>query len=285
MRLLVTGGCGFIGSNFLRYVLQHYGPEMLTNVDTPTAGQLANVSGIAETYGDRYEFLHADLADGDRLEAVMAQHQFFAVIHFAASPETAGPAALLARARHHGVRRFVLVLAEAEASWRALEETALAAQRDSGQEVVIVRAAQLYGPFQPPEEFIPHTIIRALRDEPVALPDQGEAVRDWLHVEDFCAGIFAALLNGQPGGIYDFAAGEALSDLELGHLILDHLGQGRDLLRLAPPPAGHQSASALDAAQARAQLEWKPLHHLAPALRATIDWYVRNREWWEPLRA
>src|SRR5688500_2233026 len=123
MRLLVTGGCGFVGSNFVRYVLQHYGPEMITNVDVLATGRLANLEGVAEIYGERYEFLHADLADADRMEAVLARHQFFAVVHTAA--ERCGPvatASLLDRARHHGVRRFLLVSNDREESGLAQTE-------------------------------------------------------------------------------------------------------------------------------------------------------------------
>src|SRR6185295_12316202 len=125
MRLLVTGGCGFIGSNFIRYVLQHFGPEMITNVDALTyAGNLANLTGVAEEFGERYEFYHADIADAERMHALLAKHQFFAVVNFAAESHVdrsidtpgdfihtnvVGTATLLDAARKHGVRRFLQV--------------------------------------------------------------------------------------------------------------------------------------------------------------------------------
>src|SRR5437868_7120007 len=113
MRLLVIGGCGFVGSNFIRYVLQHYGPEMVTNVDLLTTGRLANLEGVAASFGDRYEFLQADVADADRLEAVLEKHQFYAVVHFAAEGcGVAGTRSLLERAKWHGIRRFLLVSRE-----------------------------------------------------------------------------------------------------------------------------------------------------------------------------
>src|SRR5690242_662768 len=111
MRLLVTGGCGFVGSNFVRYVLQHYGPEMVTNVDSLATGGLASVEGVAREFGDRYEFLRADVSDADRIDAVLTTHQYFAVVNFTggAAHGASGMATLLERARKHGVRRFVQV--------------------------------------------------------------------------------------------------------------------------------------------------------------------------------
>jgi dTDP-glucose 4,6-dehydratase len=285
MRLLVTGGCGFVGSNFLRYVLQHYGPEMVTNVDALTTGRLVNVAGIAETHGDRYEFLHADLADAERIEAVLAKHQFYAVVHCAA--EGCGmvtTASLLDRARHHGIRRFLVVSRDRENSaLTETEERALGAYREHGQEVVITRASNNYGPFQQPAELVPATILHALRDEPVPIPGDGSRVRDWLHVEDHCAALFAALLDGQPGAIYHLKSGHELRDIDLAHRILQHLGKSRDLVQFEPEQL--DQAGVADVPHTPEPLAWKPRHHFEPALGETIDWYVHNREWWEALPA
>lgn len=285
MRLLVTGGCGFVGSNFVRYVLQHYGPEMVTNVDALTTGRLANLEGVAASYGDRYEFLHADIADGDRIEAVVAQHQYFAVVHFAAeSSDAASTVSLMDRARRHGVRRFLLVSKDRENSTLAAEEeAALTAQREHHQEVVITRATDNYGPFQPPAGLVAGMIVHALRDQAVPIPDDGSQVRDWLHVEDHCAGLFAALLDGRPGAVCRLASGHECQDQDLAHRILEHLGRSRDSiewLRGQPEPDRRRSIGVADG---REPLAWKPRHALDQGLRETIDWYVRNRAWWEPL--
>ncbi len=285
MRLLVTGGCGFVGSNFVRYVLQHYGPEMVTNVDALSTGRLANLDGVAEEFGDRYEFLHADLADLDRIEAVLAKHQYFAVLHFAA--EGAGPAAtasLLAGARRHGIRRFVFDSKEGASEELAeAEARALAAFRDHGQEVVMTRATDTYGPFQPPTGFIPSVIVQAVRDPAVQLGGDGSAIRDWLHVEDHCAALFAALLDGQAGAVYRLVSGHALPDIDLAHRILEHLGRERELIDWRGEVPDRQPSGNAEFADPLEPLAWKPRLSLDAGLRTTIDWYVRHREWWESL--
>lgn len=283
MRLLVTGGCGFVGNNFLRYVLQHYGPEMVTNVDALTTGRLVNVEGIAESYGERYEFLHADVAEGEKIEALMAKHQFFAVVHFALEgASTAATSDLLNRARHHGIRRVLLVSAVgASGNLAEAEKHALAAYREFGQEVVIARATCSYGPFQAPTEWIPRIIVSALRERPVTLGGDGSETRDWLRVEDLSAGLFTALLDGQPGEIYELRAGQAVQDSDLAHQISDYLGKARDLVQFEGGTAESPTRSGGDGAVAELPLAWKPRHQRDAALRETIDWYVRNREWWE----
>ncbi len=280
MRLLVTGGCGFLGSTFIRYVLQHYGPEWVSNVDNLSTGRLANVTGLAEEMGDRYEFLHADVAEGEKIEALLFKHQFFAVVHFAG--EACGAektTALLDRARHHGVRRVVVVSTDPPGSaLGAAESAALAAHRNYGQEVVISRTPAAFGPFQPATGLVAGTIIDALRGQPISVPGDGTTTREWLQVEDHCSAIFAALLDGRPGSIHHFTTGRKVRDLDVVDLILDHLGKSRDLVRLGPPVA--VEAVAVEAPDAE-PLAWKPLHRMEQSLRETVDWYVRNREWWE----
>lgn len=286
MRLLVTGGFGFVGSNFVRYVLQHYGPEMITNVDALTTGCLGNLDGVAGTFGERYEFLYADLNDSDKIEAVLAKHQFFAVVHCAAGGcGAATTSSLLGRARHHGIRRFLLVSSDRDDKALAeMEEAALGAHREYGQEVIITRASDNYGPFQQPEEFIPRIVLHALHDQPVSISGEGLRLRDWLHVEDHCAALFTALLDGQAGAIYHLKSGQALRDIDLAHRILEHLGKSRDMVEFQLEK--RESAARRGAkAQTPEALSWKPRHHLEPALRETIDWYIHNRDWWEPLLA
>jgi dTDP-glucose 4,6-dehydratase len=293
MRLLVTGGCGFVGSNFVHYVLQHYGPEMITNVDSLASGSLASVEGMAQELGQRYEFLRADVGDTDKIDAVLSTHHYFAVVNFTGGSPTgkAGLAALLERARQHGVRRFVQVshdrvsapASAGQGNQSAADALALEASRKFEQEVVITRSACNYGPFQSPAEFIPASIVHALSDEPVPVSGDGSKTRGWLHVEDHCSAIFAALLGGEPGTIYPLVNDQKPSDLEVAYAILEHLGKSRDLIRLSADGSDTGLGVSDEEHLAYRQLEWKPRKHFAPALRETIDWYVRHRAWWEPL--
>src|SRR5438105_9213931 len=201
MRLLVTGGCGFIGSNFLRYILNHYAPAFVSNVDALTyAGNIGNVAGLAEQYGERYEFFQADIANADQMDALMSKHQFFAVINFAAeshvdrsinSPQNfvhtnvVGTSVLLECARQHKLRRFVQISTDEvygslgpegkfteqspiepsspySASKASADLIALAYFRTYGQEVVVTRCSNNYGPYQYPEKLIPLMILNAL---------------------------------------------------------------------------------------------------------------------------
>lgn len=284
MRLLVIGGCGFAGSNFIRYVLEHYGPEAITNVDALTTGNLSNVADLPTKWGDRYEFLHADIGDSDRIATLLAQRQFFGVVHFAA--EACGSAAtdsLLAGARGHGVRRFLCVSTDdASATGAACEQTALAAFGEHGQEVVITRATANYGPYQAPSGFIPNTVLHVLRGEPAPIAGDGSRMRDWLHVEDHSAALFTALLDGRPGAIYRVASGQELRDIDLVHRILEQLGQSSALIQFAAePPVLNQPRQT----GAEDLPSWKPRRSLAQGLRETVDWYVHNQEWWKLLLA
>jgi dTDP-glucose 4,6-dehydratase len=322
MRLLVTGGCGFIGSNFIRHVLGHYGPEMITNVDALTyAGNLANLEGVADTYGERYEFLGADISDGDKIDALLSRHQFYAIINFAAESHVdrsidtpgdfihtniVGTATLLDRGRRHGVRRFLQVSTDEvygslgpegkfteksplepsspySASKASADLLALAAHHTYGQEVVITRCSNNYGPYQFPEKLIPLMIIRALEDKPLPVYGDGLNVRDWIHVEDHCAAIFTALLNGKPGEVYNIGSDGEMRNIDVVKMILSHLGKPENLIQYVTDRLGHDRRYAIDSSKAHRELEWKPLHHHEQGIMETIDWYVRNREWWEPL--
>lgn len=323
MRLLVTGGCGFIGSNFLRYILRHFSTERVSNVDALTyAGSLTNTEGLADEFGDRYEFYRADIAHAEQIDALMTKHQFYAVINFAAESHVdrsidsplnfvhtniVGTQVLLEAARRHGVRRFVQVSTDEvygslgpeggaftedsplqpsspySASKTGADLLALSYFHTFGQEVVITRCTNNYGPWQHPEKLIPRMIICALRDQRLPVYADGQNVRDWIHVEDHCSAINAALLNGQPGEVYNIGSRNEWKNLDIVNLILDHLGKSRDLIEFVQDRPGHDLRYAIDPAKAEAELQWKTLFPFEQSIRDTIDWYVANRAWWEPL--
>ncbi|PYK67682.1 MAG: dTDP-glucose 4,6-dehydratase [Verrucomicrobia bacterium] len=322
MRILVTGGCGFIGSNFIRYILQHYKPASVTNVDALTyAGNLANLDGVVEEHGERYEFFKADIANADQMDALMTEHQFYAVINFAAeshvdrsinSPlnfihtNVVGTSVLLDCARRHGVQRFVQISTDEvygslgktgkfteksplnpsspySSSKAGADLLALACHKTYGQEVIVTRCSNNYGPYQFPEKLIPLMIIKALRDDPLPVYGDGLNVRDWIHVQDHCAAIVAALLEGKPGAIYNFGGDGELVNLNLVKMILKKLGKPETLISFVTDRLGHDRRYAIDSARARGELKWKPRKSFKEGLDSTIQWYIANPSWWEAL--
>lgn len=322
MRLLVTGGCGFIGSNFIRHVLTHYPETSICNVDALTyAGNPANLAGVAEEYGERYEFAHADIANRAQMEEVFSRHPFFAVVNFAAeshvdrsidTPENfihtnvVGTSILLDCARKYQVKRFLQVSTDEvygslgpegkfteqspiqpsspySASKAGADLLALATQHTYGLEVIVTRCSNNYGPYQYPEKLIPLMILNALRDKPLPVYGDGMNVRDWIHVEDHCRAVIAALLNGKPGEVYNVGSDGEMPNIEVVKLILDHLGKPHSLITYVKDRLGHDRRYAIDSSKAHRELGWGPLHKHKEGIRETIDWYLQNRSWWEPL--
>jgi dTDP-glucose 4,6-dehydratase len=322
MRILVTGGCGFIGSNFIRYILKHYKPAYITNVDVLTyAGNMENLAGVAEESGDRYEFFKADIANPDQMDALMTEHQFYAIINFAAeshvdrsinSPQNfihtnvVGTGVLLDASKRHGVQRFVQISTDEvygslgptgkfttqspldpsspySASKAGADLLALAYFKTFGQDVVVTRCSNNYGPYQFPEKLIPLMIIKAVRDELLPVYGDGLNVRDWIHVDDHCAAIVAALFEGKAGTIYNFGGDGELTNLEVVKLILKKLGKPESLIAFVTDRPGHDRRYAIDSSLAEKQLNWKPRRDFGEGLEKTIEWYLANRTWWQEL--
>lgn len=322
MRLLITGGCGFIGSNFIRYILEHYAPAFVANVDALTyAGSISNVAGLAEEHGERYEFFQADIANAAQIEALMAKHQFYAVINFAAeshvdrsinSPHhfihtnVVGTGVMLEAARKHGVKRFVQISTDEvygslgpegsftettalapsspySASKAGADLLALAYHNTYGLEVLVTRCSNNYGPYQFPEKLIPLMIVNALNNEPLPVYGDGLNVRDWIHVEDHCRAIFSVLLEGVAGEVYNIGGDGEMKNIEVVKLILSHLGKPESLISFVTDRLGHDRRYAIDSSKTRQMLNWRPLHRPEEGIRQTIDWYVAHRAWWQAL--
>lgn len=322
MRLLVTGGCGFIGSNFIRYILEHYKPTFLTNVDALTyAGNAANLDGVTQEYGERYEFFKGDIANAGEMESVFSKQQFYAVVNFAAeshvdrsidSPQNfihtnvAGTGVLLDAARRHGVKRFIQVSTDEvygslgetgkfteqspidpsspySASKAGADLIALAFHKTFGHEVIVTRCSNNYGPYQFPEKLIPLMIIKAMRDEPLPVYGDGLNVRDWIHVRDHCAAIVAALFEGKPGSVYNFGGDSEMKNIDLVKLILQRLGKPETLISFVTDRLGHDRRYAIDSSFAKNELKWKPRRNFQEGIGETIDWYLANQSWWQNL--
>ena len=319
MRLLVTGGCGFIGSNFIRYVLEHYQPESITNVDLLTyAGSLVTTADFPHRFGERYEFIRADIADRRAMEEIISRHSYYAIINFAAeshvdrsiiSPpdfihtNVVGTTILLEMARDHGVKRLVQVSTDEvygsnesaipssesaplnpsspySASKAAADLLALAYHKTYGLDVVITRGSNNYGPYQYPEKLVPLLILRALLGDPLPIYGDGRHVRDWMHVEDHCAAIFDVLMEGHAGEIYNVAGGSEQQNLTVAKKILQYLRKSEAQLQFVKDRPAHDRRYFLDSAKIRDKTGWKPLHDFEVGLQTTIDWYRTNEPWW-----
>ena len=322
MRILVTGGCGFIGSNFIGYLLARNDLAKITNIDALTyAGNPANLAGVVADYGERYEFLKADICDAEKVDQVLSKHDYFAVINFAAeshvdrsidSPgdfihtNVVGTSTLLNAARRHGVERFVQISTDEvygslgpegkftessplepsspySASKASADLLALAYHHTYGMRVVITRCSNNYGPYQFPEKLIPLMIIKAMGGNALPVYGDGLNVRDWIHVEDHCAAILAALMNGKSGEVYNIGSDGELRNIDVVKRILAHLGKPESLIEYVTDRLGHDRRYAIDSTKAHRELQWKPCHRHEEGIIETIDWYVRHPEWWTPL--
>jgi len=214
-----------------------------------------------------------------------------------------GVGVLLEAARRHGVKRFVQVSTDEvygpagdqeefteesrlnpsspySASKAAADLIALAYFKTFGQDIVITRSSNNYGPYQHPEKLIPLAIVRALERQSIPIYGDGRQQRDWLHVEDNCSAIFTALMNGKAGEIYNVASGEEWANLDLVRTILTELGASEKLLQHVPDRPAHDRRYGMATRKIREQLGWKPLHRLESSLAKTIHWYQQSRPWW-----
>lgn len=302
--------------------MQHYKPAYLTNVDVLTyAGNLANLDGVVEEHGERYEFFKADIANADQMDALMTEHQFYAVINFAAESHVdrsindplnfihtnvIGTSVLLDCARRHGVQRFIQVSTDEvygslgttgkfteqspldpsspySASKAGADLLALGCYKTYGQEVLVTRCSNNYGSYQFPEKLIPLMIIKALREEPLPVYGDGLNVRDWIHVSDHCAGIVAALFEGKSGSVYNFGGDGEMVNLDVVKMILDKLGRSHSLISFVADRPGHDRRYAIDSSLAQRKLNWKPRRNFREGLDETVQWYIENQAWWQPL--
>jgi dTDP-glucose 4,6-dehydratase len=217
-----------------------------------------------------------------------------------------GTSVLLECARRHGVQRFVQVSTDEvygslgaagrfteqspldpsspySASKASADLLALASHKTYGQDVLVTRCSNNYGPYQFPEKLIPLMIIKALRDEPLPVYGDGKNVRDWIQVDDHCAGIVAALFEGKAGTVYNFGGNSEMVNLDLVRMILDRLGKPQSLISFVPDRLGHDRRYAIDSAFAQRELGWKPLRSFKEGLDETVQWYMDNSSWWQPL--
>lgn len=314
MKIFVTGGAGFIGSNFIRYVLQAGDNHAVVNYDKVTyAGNLANLQEVAKN--PAYRFIRGDVCDEAAVDAAMRDCD--AVVHFAAESHVDrsiyepapviqtninGTFTLLEVARKVGIARFVHISTDEvygdidpgvfasedfpirpsspySASKAAADLLVLSYVRTYHFPALITRSSNNYGPFQFPEKFMPLMITNAFDDQALPVYGDGKQQRDWLHVEDNCRGILAVLERGRIGEVYNIGGGRVEENLTMLHLLLRSIGKPEGLLRFVADRPGHDRRYALDTRKIEAELGWKPEISLEDGVRQTVEWYRDNREW------
>ncbi len=318
MKILVTGGCGFIGSNFIRHLFELRGDAVsVVNLDKLTYA--ANPANLADVGGrPNYRFLRGDIADPEAVRAAMDGCSD--VVNFAAEThvdrsllgdasfietDVRGVFVLLEEAKRRGVRKFIQISTDevygtiAEGSFT--EESALmprnpyAASKAGGDRlaysywasygmpVVITRASNNYGPYQYPEKLVPLFVTNAIDGEPLPLYGDGRNVRDWLYVRDHAAAIDFLLDAGEPGETYNIAGGNEMENIEITRRVLRQLGRPESLIRFVDDRPGHDRRYSLDAGKLAA-LGFRPATPLERGLSETIAWYREHEEWWRPVK-
>lgn len=319
MNVLVTGGSGFIGSHFIRHWLLQHRQSRITNLDKLTyAAHPGNTADAERT--KRYRLVRGDIRHEQDVQRAF-DGGVDAVVHFAAeshvdrsiaSPEPfistniEGTFRLLEAARKHGVSRFVHVSTDevygsADDGRQFTEESPLspnspysaskaasdllvrAYSRTYGLPAVITRCSNNYGPNQFPEKLIPKTIIAALSGQRIPVYGDGLQIRDWLHVSDHCRALELALLRGQPGEVYNIGGGSELSNMDIVKQLVAAAGASETLITQVDDRPGHDRRYAVDYGNIERLWGWRPQTELQAGLRATVDWYARNRHWWQSI--
>jgi dTDP-glucose 4,6-dehydratase len=318
MKLLVTGGAGFIGSNFVRYMVNKYPEYTIVNLDLLTyAGNLENLKDIENAAN--YKFVRGDIADREFINGLFKEEKFDYVLNFAAESHVdrsitdpgifvqtniQGTLALLDAAKTFGVTKYLQVSTDevygtlGETGYFT-EETPLAANspysaskagadllvrayhETFGLPVNITRCSNNYGPFHFPEKLIPLMIINALHDKELPIYGDGLNIRDWLHVEDHCQAIDLVLHKGRNGEVYNVGGNNERTNIEIVKTILQHLNKPESLMKFVTDRPGHDRRYAIDATKLRTELGWSPKYNFDTGIEQTINWYLNNREWWE----
>jgi dTDP-glucose 4,6-dehydratase len=322
-KILVTGGAGFIGCNFVRLMLKKYPDYSVIVYDKLTyAGRLENLQDLSSQYGDRYAFVQGDICDAARVAETIQQYEIDTIVNFAAEThvdrsilepdafvktDVFGTYTLLEAARQAGNLRYHQISTDEvyghiHGDHKSLEDDKLlprspySASKASadhfvhayhityGLPVTISRGANNIGPYQYPEKVVPLFVTNALSDMSLPVYGDGKQMRDYQYVSDHCEGVDLVLHKGQIGEVYNIGTGQEMTNLEMVQIVLDELGKPLSLIQHVEDRQGHDRRYSMDVRKIIA-LGWEPAYTPEEAIRSTVRWYVENRWWWEPIRS
>ena len=323
MNLLVTGGAGFIGSNFIFYEREHHPEDRIICLDALTyAGNLSTLASVLDQPG--FRFVRMDIRDREAVFSLFEEEKFDIVVNFAAESHVdrsienpgifletniLGTANLMDACRKYGVGRFHQVSTDEvygdlpldrpdlffteetpihtsspySSSKAAADLLALAYYRTFGLPVSVSRCSNNYGPYQFPEKLIPLMIANTLADKPLPVYGTGENVRDWLYVEDHCKAIDLIMRKGRVGEVYNIGGHNEMANINIVKIILKELGKPESLITFVTDRKGHDMRYAIDPSKIHAELGWLPETMFADGIKKTIRWYLDNKEWWQTI--
>ena len=321
-RLMVTGGAGFIGSNFVRHMLEKYPQYHIVVYDKLTyAGNLDNLKDVAARFSERYTFVKGDICDAETVRETIQTHDIDTIVNFAAEThvdrsimnpdafiqtDVVGTYVLLEAAREFELERYHQISTDevyghvpegaAAETDPVAPRSPYAASKTSGDllvhsyfitydlPVTITRGANNIGPYQYPEKVVPLFVTNAIDDEPLPLYGDGLQVRDYHYVLDHCEAVDLVLHEGKIGETYNVGTGTEMANIEMTRLVLDLLDKPRSLIQTVRDRPGHDRRYAMDIAKVRA-LGWEPAHTCEEAIEETVEWYVEHEWWWRPIKS
>jgi dTDP-glucose 4,6-dehydratase len=323
VKILVTGGAGFIGSNFIHYMMEKHPDYRIICLDKLTyAGNLRNLESVLNI--ENFRFIKGDICDRELVYKVFEEEKPDVVVNFAAEshvdrsiedPEiflktnVIGTQVLMDACRKYGIKRFHQVSTDEvygdlpldrpdlkfteksplkpsspySASKASADLLVMAYHRTYGLPVTISRCSNNYGPYQFPEKLIPLMIINAIHDRPLPVYGDGKNVRDWIHVKDHCEAIDLIIHEGKEGEIYNIGGENERSNIEVVKMILKELSKPESLIKFVKDRPGHDRRYALDITKMKEEFDWSPKISFEEGLRSTIKWYLENRNWWEEI--
>lgn len=321
MKFLVTGGAGFIGSNYMHYVVNKYPEDYFVCLDALTyAGNYNNIKDLESK--ENYKFVKGDITDRDFIENLFATENFDIVINFAAESHVdnsiknpgiflntniIGTQILMDAARKNNIKRYHQVSTDEvygdlpldrpdllftedtpihtsspySSSKASADLLVLAYHRTYGLPVTISRCSNNYGPYQFPEKLIPVVISKALKDEPIPVYGKGENVRDWIHVIDHNIGVDLIVRNGKDGEVYNLGGHSERTNLEVVKTILKQMGKSEDLISYVTDRPGHDLRYAIDSTKSEQELHWDRTYTFEKGIQETVDWYLNHQDWIE----